>query len=147
MILISHRGNLHGKILSLENNPVYINTALKNGYNVEVDIWRIKKKWYLGHDEPQYQIKEDFFNQHGLWCHAKNIFALQQMTILGVHCFWHQTDDVALTSKNYLWTYPGKKLTFKSIAVLPEETDYSEADLRKCTGICSDYNRRRAWMF
>ena len=61
------------------------------------------------------------------------------MTILGVHCFWHQSDDVTLTSKNYLWTYPGKQLTFKSIAVLPEQADYSEIDLRKCTGICSDY--------
>ena len=53
--------------------------------------------------------------------------------------FWHQKDDVTLTSNNYLWTYPGKKITNKSIVVLPEQVKYSEEELHNCYGVCSDY--------
>jgi len=51
-----------------------------------------------------------------------------------IHCFWHQEDDVTLTSKGYLWTYSGKELTENSIAVLPEKKPDVEV-----AGICSDY--------
>jgi hypothetical protein len=53
--------------------------------------------------------------------------------------FWHQNDDITLTSNGYLWTYPGKKLTDKSIVVLPEFNFYNKKDLKKCYGICSDF--------
>ena len=52
MILISHRGNILGRKKQLENNPNYIDNALKLGYDVEVDVWSIDKQFYLGHDEP-----------------------------------------------------------------------------------------------
>ena len=32
MILISHRGNLNGRDIDNENNPVYIDKALKEGF-------------------------------------------------------------------------------------------------------------------
>ena len=32
-----------------------------------------------------------------------------------IHCFRHQEDDVTLTSRGYMWTYPGKPLTEKQI--------------------------------
>jgi hypothetical protein len=54
MILISHRGNLNGKDVDNENNPLYIDRALGKGYDVEVDVWYVNGKWYLGHDEPTY---------------------------------------------------------------------------------------------
>ena len=38
MILISHRGNISGVRSENENNPNYINAALKLGYEVEVDV-------------------------------------------------------------------------------------------------------------
>ena len=71
-----------------------------------------------------------------LWCHAKNIDAFKKMLQRGIHCFWHQEDDVTLTSNGYIWTYPGKQLTTKSICVLPEKVNYNKFD---CAGICSDY--------
>ena len=51
-----------------------------------------------------------------------------------IHSFWHQKDDVTLTSKNYLWTYPNKQLTPSSIAVLPDSKPS-----KKIAGICSDH--------
>ena len=56
------------------------------------------------------------------------------MKVNDVHCFWHQEDDVTLTSKGYLWTYPNKQLTPKSIAVLPEGVIEEEI-----AGFCSDF--------
>ena len=47
MKLISHRGNINGKQLDLENDPKYIENAIKQGYDVEVDIW-YTDGFYLG---------------------------------------------------------------------------------------------------
>ena len=55
--LISHRGNLNGPQPNKENSPDYINEAIESGYNVEIDIWFIHNKWYLGHNNPTYEIK------------------------------------------------------------------------------------------
>jgi hypothetical protein len=34
--------------------------------------------------------------------------------------FFHQEDDITLTSKGYIWAYPGKQPIKNSIAVMPE---------------------------
>ena len=53
-----------------------------------------------------------------------------------INCFWHQNDDITLTSKGYIWTYPGKQPIQSSIAVMPEL--YND-NLTNCIGICSDH--------
>ena len=135
MLLISHRGNLFGKKPELENSPNYIRNALNTGFDVEIDIWFKNGDLFLGHDEPQYQTDLSFLRDNRLWCHAKNIEALHLMVENRIHCFWHQEDDVTLTSKGFLWTYPGKPLTDKSICVSLGKIDKT----MKCYGICSDY--------
>ena len=137
MILISHRGNLDGPNPEKENHPEYVLEALKTVSSVEVDVWHTDDKWFLGHDEPQYEVQRDFFYNTSLWCHAKNVEALKQLSMLGVHYFWHEQDTVSVTSRGYFWTFPGKELTTKSIAVMPE---ISVSDnIQFCAGICSDY--------
>ena len=145
MKLISHRGNINGRDPERENSPDYILEAL-NSYEVEIDVWLINDKWYLGHDKPQYEIDKDFirWKKHGLWCHAKNIDALYELSdknegFTNHKYFWHQEDDVTITSTGYLWTFPGKQLTPKSICVLPENVNYSDEELKNCYGICSDF--------
>ena len=134
MILISHRGNLNGKTDD-ENKPKYIEQALNQGFDVEIDVWYIDNQFWLGHDKPQYKISEGFLEHPNLWCHAKNIDALYVMyTNYHIHCFWHQEDDVTLTSRGFFWTYPGKELTKKSIAVLPQKIDKT----LDCYGVCTD---------
>lgn len=138
MILISHRGNINGKNIPLENNPDYIKKAIHLGYDVEVDIWYHNNTFWLGHDNPEYQIGLYFLlaNSDKLWCHAKNIEAIIEMKKeKTINCFWHQKDNITLTSKGYIWAYPGKQPINGSIAVLPEI--YND-DLNKCIGICSD---------
>ncbi|KKN70800.1 hypothetical protein LCGC14_0426920 [marine sediment metagenome] len=140
MKLISHRGNINGKN-SRENSPVYIKAALALGYDVEIDVWYMDGRWLLGHDEPTHPITVDYLKDKQFWCHAKNIESAYQMWLEGgIHYFYHQTDDITLTSSNYLWTFPSKRpLTPRSIAVLPENTNWTENEISKCAGICSDF--------
>lgn len=141
MILISHRGNIDQKIPALENTPVYIERALNAGYNVEIDVWKNNGLWYLGHDMPVRQIDISYLKNDRLWCHAKNLPALEGlMSHSDIRFFWHQEDDVTLTSDNYVWTYPGKKLISNSICVMPERHGIRKehVSLTSCAGICSD---------
>ena len=138
MLYIAHRGNTVKKDPSRENSPEYITEALNKGYDVEIDVWLIQGKFFLGHDGPTFYVDEEFVCQKHLWVHTKNIDALNYLP-LKANCFFHDTDDVVLTSHLYLWTYPGKPLASNSIAVLPElVNDIKISTLRKAYGICSD---------
>lgn len=140
MIKISHRGNINGKIESSENNPDYIDLALSKGYDVEVDVWVINKTLSLGHDYPQYEIDLNWFihRMGKLWIHCKNIDAVVYFknSNYNFNYFWHQQDDITLTSHNFIWAYPGKQPIDNSISVLPEiNNDNTEV----CSGVCSDF--------
>tara|TARA_R110001583_G_scaffold162880_1_gene315110 strand:- start:3907 stop:4344 length:438 start_codon:yes stop_codon:yes gene_type:complete len=138
MILISHRGNIDKKLLNLENHPDYIDQAIGLDYSVEVDIRVIEGSFYLGHDKPQYGVTQDWLNKRldKLWIHCKNIEAVEWFAMIGrFNYFWHETDTLTLTSKGYIWVYPGKQIVKNSIAVLPE---IFNDNISECVGICSD---------
>lgn len=137
MFYISHRGNLHGKNPELENRPDHIRQVLQT-YDCEIDVWLVDDCFYLGHDAPSYPIETSFLEMPGLWCHAKNRAALDRLLDMNIHCFWHQTDEVTLTSRNYVWTYPGLPLTSRSIALLFKEPEYY-SNIPEVKGICSDH--------
>ena len=139
MIIISHRGNIDGPDVKYENHPDQIEKAFNAGYDVEIDVWLESGKFILGHDKPQYEVNWEYLTRPYLWCHAKNIDALVAMLNIGAHCFWHQEDDVTLTSKGYIWTYPKKRLTKKSICVMPELSNYYDVEFNLATGVCTDY--------
>lgn len=140
IIYISHRGNIDGRNPNLENEPSYIDLAIQKGFDTEIDIWVIDGIIYLGHDEPQYEINEQFLidRKNKLWIHCKNYEAVIYFRSKenDYNYFWHQSDDLTLTSKKYIWVYPGKQPIKKSIAVMPE---LNNDDLSECIGICSDY--------
>ena len=139
MILISHRGNIDSKIPELENKPSYIDDAIKLGFDVEIDVWVIEGILLLGHDEPQYNVTQQWINERfdKLWIHCKNIEAMEWFNMIdGFNYFWHEEDIVTLTSRGVIWAYPGKQPIKGSIAVMPEI--YND-NLDNCIGICSDY--------
>jgi len=138
MILISHRGNIDEKIVERENHPDYIDTAINLGYDVEIDMWWIDGKTYLGHDVPQYEVNDEWLTKriNKLWVHCKNIELLNWIRSTTLHYFWHEEDTLTLTSKNQIWAYPGKQPILGSIAVMPE---INKDNISLCIGICSDY--------
>lgn len=137
---ISHRGNINGVIESDENNPVYIDLALKKGYDVEIDVWYVGGELWLGHDKPQYNVEFRWFRDRlsNLWVHCKNVEAINYFSDCGyeINYFWHENDKVTLTSKRIIWAYPSKETITNSIAVMPEIYNPS---LIGYLGICSDY--------
>ena len=144
MILIAHRGNTRGRFESWENEPTYIDKAIKEGFDVEVDVWfkptdNFGGMLFLGHDDPQYGVDFSWFRDRisKLWIHCKNVEAVNYFIDCGYefNFFWHQNDDITLTSKNYIWAYPGKQPIKNSISVMPELNN----DVSGCFGVCSDY--------
>jgi len=139
MILIAHRGNFNGKFESWENEPTYIDMAIKEGYDVEVDVWYKDNVLWLGHDKPMYGVDYNWFINRlsKLWIHCKNVEAVvffNEWTHKS-NFFWHETDTVTLTSNNYIWAYPGKQPIKNSIAVMPSQ--YND-DISNCIGVCDD---------
>jgi hypothetical protein len=141
MKIIAHRGLLNGPDSNLENLPGQILLSLQAGYDCEVDVRLIDGKWMLGHDTPDFEVPFEFLKQTGLWIHAKNLEALDYLSTTGLNYFWHQNDDYVITSKGYIWAYPGKPLTTRSVMVLPEWEDNTLQNVIEvnCVGICSDY--------
>lgn len=138
MIYISHRGNIDQKNIKYENTVEYIDNAINQGFDVEIDIWYLNYNFYLGHDKPNSHVKLSWLldNTSKLWIHCKNIDALVPLKEHEIfNFFWHQQDRVTLTSKQYIWAYPGQQPISQSIAVLPEMFN---DDISECIGICSD---------
>ena len=138
MILISHRGNITGPDKKRENSVEYIQEALSLGYDVEVDVWGRSQLW-LGHDKAENPCPLKFLvkNYQKLWIHCKNLEAMDILSEFKVlNYFWHENDEHTLTSKNFIWTYPGKRVCNKSVLVVNDARSYSG---QICFGLCSDY--------
>lgn len=140
MKLIAHRGLINGPNRSLENQPQQIRSSLAAGYDCEIDLWVFDGRLYLGHDGPQYNITRDFLDQAGLWIHAKHIDALDWLLDTDLNYFWHQEDHYTLTSKNFIWAYPGQAVTKRSVQVMPEMADPTLNNIDpNCHAVCSDW--------
>ena len=141
MKLIAHRGNLDGPNKETENNPNQIDKCIELGYDVEIDLRydELSKNIWLGHDLPQYPITWDWLNKRydKLWIHCKDFMVLNKFSFGNnqYNYFWHQEDDFTLTSKGYIWTYPGKETGIRSVLVNLNGDNIDQ----ECYGICSDY--------
>lgn len=133
MKIISHRGNLSGRIPERENSPLYILEAIDYGFDVEVDVWYTGNKFFLGHDAPQYEVEKKFLTNPSFWCHAKNSEALYQLLQIGSHCFWHENDSYTLTSRGIPWCYPERWIA-GGITVVLNKTVIPDF----CGGVCVD---------
>ncbi len=160
MRIISHRGYLNGPDDSIENNPKHIENIINQyGFDIEIDLWMInpwndKKKFYLGHNEPKYEIKYNFLKKYcdNLWVHCKNIEALSYLSIFMsrgdfINYFWHQEDNFALTSIEYIWCHyrnENKDIPNGSIKLyfdIRNITTYEIVELKNkyLYAICTDY--------
>jgi hypothetical protein len=143
---ISHRGNLTGSDLSLENDPKQIELVINLGFECEIDVWvnQRRNKIYLGHDKPVHEIKIDWLEylSNSLWIHCKNYEAIDRFIGTDLNYFYHSTDDYTITSKGYIWAYPGKCSSAQFIEVLPEiskDSNKSNLEILSQTGVCSDF--------
>ena len=112
MRIIAHRGNTAGIFESYENEPNYIDLAIKKGFDAEIDVWYKDGVLWLGHDKPDYGIDLKWIKSRitRLWIHCKNLDSLLYFKeyVQDANYFWHQTDDVVLTSKCFFLDISGK---------------------------------------
>jgi hypothetical protein len=124
-----------------ENRWSYIEEALEAGYNVEIDVWGHNGRLFLGHSEAGELLPLIYLQIRELWIHCKNIEAVDILSEYDVNYFWHDSDDMTLTSHGYKWVYPGKRIPqVASIAVLPER--FPDWNIKDAVGICSDFVER-----
>ena len=62
-----------------ENLPSYIDKALEEGFDVEIDLRKIKDEFYLGHDKADYKVSLEWLEnrKENLWIHTKNFNAFE----------------------------------------------------------------------
>lgn|SRR3990167_10464269 len=127
MILIAHKGNIYGAD-NKENHPSYVNNALDDGFECEVDIRYIDGNYYQGHDYPTYKVTVKELLYPKLWCHAKDGTTLRQALKDKLHVFYdsNSNNNYTLTSKGYIWHWDGKSMIYVM-------------DKDGLIGICSDY--------
>lgn len=134
--IICHRGNINGPSIH-ENSLDQINMAIALGYDVEIDVRYERMRdedtynLYLGHDKAQYLIDFHWIlqNKHRLWIHCKDRQSLEFFNNLEnpyLNYFYHTDEDYVLTSKFYVWCFPGKPLLKNSICVMPESDYYQD---------------------
>jgi len=139
---ILHRGLMNGPDQNTENKEDLLWKRLSEGWDIEVDMWLIDGKFWLGHDKPTDLLKDkSLLNSSKAWIHCKNLMMLQYMTEkkMGAPFFSHDTDDAVLASNGYIWCYPGFQAGRQSIVVIPERVPHMELDVTLIGGICSDY--------
>jgi hypothetical protein len=140
--IISHRGNLQGPKTCDENSLDAIHNAIKNDFDVEIDLRYVDGNFFLGHDEASYKISIDQLIpiKDRLWIHCKNFAALDELCGSDFNYFFHHSDDHTLTSRGYIWTFPGKDLGKNNILVMPEYAmPLNDVFKLAAWGICSDY--------
>lgn len=148
MIIISHRGNITGPVPSRENSPSYIDCAILNGYEVEVDVNYINEKFYLGHDTPDIEISETWIRKRKekLWLHCKNLQAslklieMQKIYNETYKFFCHTSDSFVLTSTNHVWVHDlSLPLDKQTIIPLLKEDEIRRYNNKIVHAVCTDY--------
>jgi len=154
MKLISHRGNLSGRIPKRENHPDFIQEAIDAGFDVEIDLRMEQNRLFLGHDLPQYEVTSDwlFMRSPRLWIHAKDFESLCFLNaerLSFYNYFAHTSDPYCLVRcgrvnpPSLIWLHDLTVKAPMTQCVIPL-LDLSSVNSFFCRsnavyGICSDY--------
>ena len=145
MKIISHRGNLTGPNPTRENSIDYIEEAIAEGFDVEIDLWVEDNNCYLGHDDPQYFVTMEWLRKYKdiSWIHCKNRHAIEKLynSQANFNYFYHESDRYTITSKGIVWVLVGELPLTNSVIVLPEKSNLCLTQtnyIKNSFGICTD---------
>jgi hypothetical protein len=145
MKIISHRGNLNGANLKLENTEEYIDVALENGFDVEIDLWKINNEYFLGHDKPCNEVSLEWIEnrKHKLWIHTKNFNAFESLLKINREFifFYFTLEPLVLVSNGKIWTHSPEKIANPKNCIIPllEKNTVRKNQYNEWFGICTDY--------
>ena len=139
MKLISHRGNIKGPNPYRENAPTYIDCAIGNGYDVDIDLRSIDGELWLGHDVPQYKVEHSWLQprKEYLWIHCKDIAAAKECWEYQSFC--HTSDPYTYTSTGKIWLHDlSMKIDNNVIIPMIDDIDYAPMNGQPYA-ICTDH--------
>ena len=139
MKIISHRGNVRGPIPDRENRPSYIDCAIGNGYDVEIDVRLIAGQLWLGHDEQQYKVEHSWLHprKEYLWIHCKDLAAAKECWEYQSFC--HTSDPYTYTSTGKIWLHD-LSMKIDNNVIIPMIDDIDYAPMKgKPYAICTDH--------
>ena len=115
MIYIAHRGNTNGKFESYENEPNYIDMAIKKGFDAEIDIWCIDNLYIVGNELHQYGDRgiSDIYQK--VTYYKINPYDLERMN-------YTSPEDLEVFRMNYMSSlnikdFETKRLTYNNLAI------------------------------
>jgi len=145
MKLISHRGNIRGPIPEKENRPSYIDCAIGNGYDVEIDVNCVNGELWLGHDEPQYKVTHTWIQERSqyLWLHCKDFESAKECWKYQAFC--HSGDPFVYTSTAQIWLHGENDnlYTLDDMTIIPVINKQESISFNTANGVpfgvCTDY--------
>lgn len=149
-----------GSIPNKENRSEYLFDAIDEGFMVEVDIMTsIDGELYLGHDSLVERLTDELMcellSTDCAIFHVKDLGAIHKIQKYrdAIHWFWHDKDNITLTSRNLIWTWPGTNFSWNTSGVIENQPEFYDGQegliewihhihkgvILKPHGVCSDY--------
>jgi len=148
MLIISNRGNISGPNILLQNTPDYIDSTIKQGYNVKIDLWYQNGKCYLGNSGPKTEIEWHWLidNADYLWikCATTETFSFLLENGKALNFFYNGLDPITLTSKGIAWSNPKNTHTENTIV---SDTDQIDGVLGVCSDVVAKWSKQLAICF
>lgn len=135
-ILIAHLGNLSGANPDCENSLPYLQAALNQGYHVCCNVV-FRGAFLLPVATGFESVSASFLARPRVWCRTGDAVTLDALCGIGAHVVPAAT-PTALTSAQFVWSFPDVPLTPRSIAVFPELARADWLLAFEHAGICSD---------
>jgi hypothetical protein len=149
MFYISYQGIFDGSNYEDANTPKQIGKALSAGFSVNIDVWRIDNKLFVGNNQPTIEVTERYIQGNRFWINAKNAdmqdWIETQSSRLYPNYFWFQSPTpppAYTTASNGKLITPGTvPINSNSVMYLPEIDDRSLFTMVKVRAyaICSTY--------
>lgn len=137
-IIISHLGNIDGRIPESENRFNYLKAALKSGWHICADVLFHNGGFLLPHQHGFDAVPASFFSQQRVWSRCRNAETLDALCNVKAHAFFLTSAGYTLTSEQFIWTLPPETLLDRSIASFPELTDSNWLETQEPAGLCSN---------
>jgi len=149
MFYISYQGIFNGSDYEDANTPKQIGKALSAGFSVNIDVWRIDNKLYVGNNQPTIEVTEKYIQGNRFWINAKNTdmqtWIATQPPRLYPNYFHFEASTppppYATASNGKLITPGTVPINLNSVMYLPEINDRSLLTMVKVRAyaICSTY--------
>ena len=88
----------------------------------------------MGHDEGTYEVDIDWLLKFSnfLWIHCKSSESLNFLSrFQKLNYFFHDSDQYTITSKGFIWCYPGTDIIDYSVYLFPEKFSLSSSTIKK----------------